>query len=430
MKNFRWLFFEKIINFVNAIFVIFFLTNYLGVEKFGEYSYVISFVTIFSFLASFGLDAIIVKEVVNNKIETNILITNSIVLLTISSVLTYLFVLLIASFVVNESIFKNISLYGLVLLIYPIEIFYHYLNAKLDLKNISKIKSLINIFGIFMKLMAIKNNGDVVDFFIIEIVIISSSSIMAVYLALKKNIKLQKFIDFDVLTFLFKSGLPLLISSGAILIYIRADILMIEYFLGLEKTGIYATSLRISQIWYVLPMTLTTILFPHILNCKKINHNEYEKSLSLSTQIQFLICASFSIGTMITAPVVINNFFSKEYIESITIIMFLSLSGPLVGLGYINGRYFVAENLLYLSMLRNIHGVLINIILNLLLIPKYGLLGASTSTFISVLYTNILCLKFNKKTEKIFYLQIKSIYQLFNVKNLINLKNKLSEIIK
>ena len=81
-----------------------------------------------------------------------------------------------------------------------------------------------------------------------------------------------------------------------------------------------------------------------------------------------------------------------------------------MGMGYVKGKWMVIENFTKLSLIRNVLGLLINVFLNLYLIPKYGIIGAALSTMMSLAFASYFFFLIVKKTRKIFYLQTKSIF--------------------
>ena len=85
-------------------------------------------------------------------------------------------------------------------------------------------------------------------------------------------------------------------------------------------------------------------------------------------------------------------------------------------MGYVNGKWMVIENYTKLSLMRNISGLFINVLLNIVLIPKLGITGAAISTVISIAFSSYFFFLFHNKTREIFYLQSKSIFYL-NFKN-------------
>ena len=409
-QNAKWLFIEKGFNVLNSFFVIFVLTNHLGVNAFGVYAYILGFISMASFVASFGLDGLLVREFLSDSNNDSSLIGSSLFLTGITSVCSCALISYLGhSYIQDPIVLSLIYVYAISLIASPFNVFYVFFNAKMDLAVLSlvRILSLILFFGI--KITAILLDWGLAQFVIIETinVVFMMSLSFLVFLGKKHTAKFQ--VCFKTVKLLFRNGLPLMMSSGAIVIYAKVDLVIIEYFLDFEQVGLYSAAVRLSEFWYVIPMTATTLLFPLMLTAKKISMERYYAEAKLSSEILIVICVLFSLVLFVLGPVLVQVVFPSGFESSSGVIRILALCGPFIGLGYINGRYMVAENLLYLSMRRNIYGVILNVLLNILLIPKYGIHGAAFSTLISVMYTGFFCLIFSRRTLDIFRIQCEAL---------------------
>lgn len=428
LNNSKWMLIEQAFNFLNSIFIIFILSNFLGADSFGMFSYVIGFVSIISFLAYFGIDGILIRELNQNNNNESEVLGSSFILIVLTSAISF-FIVNFASFIyIKEAIIiKLIFIYSFTLIAAPLKIFYLFYNARLDLITVSKVRILILSIFIILKIAAYINNLDITIFIILETLSLFAVLASACYIFFfSKNMialkfSLKAFID------LFRKCLPLMISSGAIIIYAKIDLIIIEYFLDFAQVGLYAFSIKVAEIWYVIPVTLTSILFPLILKSKKKSPGEYKEMLEISSEVILVICFMLSIFIFIFAPLAIDLYMKPEYTSTKDIIRIIALCGPFVGLGYINGRYMVSEGLLYLTMRRNLYGIFINIILNIILIPRFGLYGAALSTLFAMAYVGFICLPFSKRTQNIFKIQSRAFLILINplklLKNLSTLKN-------
>ena len=416
LKNISWNIYEKIVNFLNSIFVIFILTNYFGSFLFGSYSYAISIVSLFSFIAYFGLESIIINEIVKNKYKIGELMGSALLLLTISSLLTFIIICSINYlFVEDRNLSILIFLYSFMVFSAPINVFQLYFNSKINLVEIFKLKIALLIVVLIGKILLVYFDMSIMAFIVLEAFsILALSCISLFFYYYKKNKILFKFsslIFFDLL----KKGLPLMISAGAIVVYGKIDIVLIKHFLDIEMVGIYSVAIKISELWYVVPMSISAILFPLIVNAKNHSENKYLNQVFITSQVMIVVCSLFALILFFLVSNFIEHYLSDEYIGVGPLIKVFALCGPFVGLGYINGGCMVAENLLLFSMKRNIYGMLINIVLNIILIPLYGLYGAAISTLIAVIYTSMISLAFNKKAYKILCTQIRAFFYAANI---------------
>jgi PST family polysaccharide transporter len=100
--------------------------------------------------------------------------------------------------------------------------------------------------------------------------------------------------------------------------------------------------------------------------------------------------------------------FSNDYLESAKVLSLHIWALGFVSTGIATSPYFIAERLTRLSMYKALIGAVINILLNLILIPSYGVLGAAITTVISYAISGFFIHSIFLDSRKIFKLQIKS----------------------
>jgi len=106
---------------------------------------------------------------------------------------------------------------------------------------------------------------------------------------------------------------------------------------------------------------------------------------------------------------VINLLYGEAYHEAGGVLMVHIWAGVFVFLGVASGKWFVIENLQLLAFYRTFNGMILNIILNLLLIQKYGIVGAAVATLVSQLSAAYIFDFFNSKTRRQFYIKSSSL---------------------
>jgi O-antigen/teichoic acid export membrane protein len=180
--------------------------------------------------------------------------------------------------------------------------------------------------------------------------------------------------------------------------------------LGNKSVGIYSVALRISEIWYFIPMTVVASTFPSIIESKRISEEAYLNKFKKLFKFLFWTALFLSVCTSFFAKFAINLLYGDKYIESASILVLQTWSGIFVFLGVAGGRWFLAENLQNVLIYRTISGAIINIGLNIILIPKYGTHGAAWATLISQAVANIFSNAIGKKSRPLFYMQVESIF--------------------
>ena len=84
----------------------------------------------------------------------------------------------------------------------------------------------------------------------------------------------------------------------------------------------------------------------------------------------------------------------------------------------INGKWIVLKNCQMISLYRTIFGCIINILLNLILIPRYGIIGAAYSTIITLFIAVFIYYLLHKETRDIFITQLFGILTFFYIKKI------------
>jgi O-antigen/teichoic acid export membrane protein len=174
--------------------------------------------------------------------------------------------------------------------------------------------------------------------------------------------------------------------------------------------GLYSVAVRLSEVWYFIPILISSSLFPAILNAKKVSKYLYYRRLQRLYTLVIYLSLILSFSIMIFAGPLINFLYGVEYIGSVLILQVYVWSTIFVSLGVVSGQWYLSENLQILAFLRTFLGFLLNIVLNFFLIKKIGVSGAAISTLISYSFAGYFFDLFNKKTMKTFILKTKSLF--------------------
>lgn len=105
---------------------------------------------------------------------------------------------------------------------------------------------------------------------------------------------------------------------------------------------------------------------------------------------------------------VVHLLYGEQYDKAGSVLMIHIWAGVFVFLGVASGKWFMAENLQMLSFWRTFYGMVLNVILNFVFIPKYEIQGAAVATLSANLMAAFLFDFFNKKTNKVFYMKLKA----------------------
>lgn len=183
----------------------------------------------------------------------------------------------------------------------------------------------------------------------------------------------------------------------------RVDMLLISYFVGAAAVGQYSVAVNFAEVLWFLPTSIGTILFPHISRSSDATANIVTAKISRQT---LLLMALASAVVAIVLPKLIPLVFGVEFMPAVTALMYL-LPGVLVfSIAKILGNDFSGRGWVVTNGIVSGIALAINLALNLLLIPRYGINGASIASTISYTAATIVLIGLFAKYTRVSWLDL------------------------
>lgn len=215
---------------------------------------------------------------------------------------------------------------------------------------------------------------------------------------------------------ILKQSAPFGFAAVSYMVYMRMDTVMIDYFLTKEDVGIYSLAVQAITISTLVLSPIQVMAFPKLKEMHKINHPQYHNKLIQFTSFGvFLFLLGFIIVASVMNYLIYLNY--QAFSESFTIIFILFFSSLATAVSVLRSSHITFEGLGKYLLYSQIIALFINLLLNFLLIPIYGIIGAATATLFSQLFGLILSNLFFKKLKMYLKIQIKSL----NVLNMLKL---------
>ncbi|PKF63062.1 flippase [Psychromonas sp. psych-6C06] len=407
LKNTSWLLGEKILRMTLGLFVGIWVARYLGPEQFGLFSYAQSFVALFTAFATLGLDGIVIRELVKDKSQRDKLLGTAFILKLVGAILV-LSLLAFSIFFQSDEYQTNL----LIFIIASATVFQSFNVIDFYFQSVVQSKYVVysNVFSLLLsslfKVILIVNNAPLIAF---AYVIIFDSFVLAsgfLYFYLQNKLSIFTWsIDKNCAKSLLKDSWPLILSGLVISMYMKVDQIMIKNMLGSADVGQYAAAVRLSEVWYFIPMIISSSLFPAILNAKKVSKELYYSRMQKLYDLMAWIAVFIAIPMTFLSDWIIRLLYGIEFIEAGGVLMIHIWSAVFVFLGVSSSKWFIAEGLQIYSFYRTLAGAALNVLLNILLIPEYGIYGAAMATLVAQLVASYLFNIVNKKSRVTFILQ-------------------------
>lgn len=405
--NTAWLMGEKILRMFMGLFVGIWVARYLGPEQFGLLSYAQSFVFLFTAIATLGLDSIVIRELVRDDSQRQVLLGTSFTLKLIGSICILPLLWIGVQFTSNDS-YTNLLIFiiasGTIFQSFNVIDFYY--QSTVMSKYVAFANTITLAISSIIKIVLILNHASLLAFALVGIFDTMLLALGFIYFYTRKTQHSLKHWRFDkhLAKQLLKDSWPLIISSVMISLYMKIDQIMIKEMLDNNAVGQYAAAVRISETWYFLPMAICNSIFPAIINAKKVSENLYYQRLQQLYSLMIWLGILVALPTTLVGNWLINLLYGSAYVGAGSILMIHIWAGVFVSIGVASSSWIINQNLQLYSTCNTIFGALLNIVLNYFLISTIGILGAAISTLVSYFISAYLALLFWKKTRVNFRL--------------------------
>ena len=419
--NTSWLMGYRVANMLVALFVGVYVARYLGPDQFGLLSYAGSFVGLFVALATLGLDGIMVRELVKAPECRDELLGTAFWLKAGGAALMWFCIATAIPFA-NNDVQANIliAIIAFAVIFQAFNVIDFNYQAEVNSKFVVYAHLVQLVISSITKLILVWISASLVWFACVFLLdaMVHSVGLTAMYLKNTGKIWYWKW-RWETAKQLIKDSWPLILSGMVISIYMKIDQVMINEMLGTEQVGYYAAAVRLSEAWYFVPMAITSSVFPAIINAKKQSEELYYKRLQRLYVLMVWLAVAIAVPTTFLATWVIKILYGEAFFPAAGVLSVHIWAGVFVFLGVASGKWYIAENYIKKNFYRTFLGMLVNVILNFVLIPQYGILGAAVATLLGQGAANLLYDFFDKQTYVSLRLKVNALIPFYYLKKLV-----------
>lgn len=387
------------------------VARYLGPEQFGLFSFASAFVGMFGAVAGLGLQSIVVRDIVRDPTCKDETLGTAAVLQLMGGSLAYGCVLGSIFWLRPDDALAKllVAILGSIMLFRFSDVALYWFESQVLSKYIVWVQNSCFLIFAVIKVGLILSHAPLLAF---AWATAAEALLVAIFIFLMLGLRgpqLQQ-LRFSLLRAktLLTDSWPLLLSGMAIMVYMKIDQIMLGQMLGDDAVGIYSAAVRISEVWYFVPMIIVASVSPSIFEAQKHDDVQYQQRLQSLYDLMVWLSVFVALPmTLLSTPIVIT-LFGSAYVESGLVLAIHIWASVFVFLGVASNQWFIAEGKQLLSIQRTFLGLIVNIILNFFLIPRFGPAGAACATIFSFAIAGLFVDFFNVKTREMFYMKIKA----------------------
>jgi PST family polysaccharide transporter len=368
---------------------------------------------VFAVVASFGLDRVVVRHLVDQEERTAAMVRETFWLKLGIALLSYLAMLgLIFVFERGNTLLLCIAaLAGGGLLFQACDVFDYAFQAQGRFPLSFLGRGVPILLSTTLKLVAILANAPLLFFAALETVEAALIG-TALYVIYRRSTS-RRTVSISATTVawprLIAEGFPLFLGALTVMIYMRSDIIMLGKMAGYQVAGIYAAASQISEACALLPVALMPAIFPALVRCRRLGPDFYKRQFERLFLLAVAAGLLFSLTLTFGATTIVTFIFGSNYHGAANVLVVHGWTILFIFIGITQSPYDITEGLTWFATFRTFSGALLNIALNLILIPRHGAVGSAVATLVAQIFSAVLLNALHPKTRPILRMQLMAI---------------------
>ncbi len=378
---------QKIISFVYFTLV----ARFLGVEQTGAYFFAITFTTIFSVLADVGFGPVLTREIARTPGREQELVPTVLSTKVVLSILTYGFVVLMAH-VLNYSVQIQHLVYvsGITMVFDNLQtVFFSILRAHKNL--FYEALGVIVAQGLTLLIGTIALfNGWPLFWLVLAYTIPSGCNLILAALVVKRKFSLAFFtgVSRPVLKMLFLLAWPFALASFIGRLYSYTDTVLISKLLSPHDLGWWGLGNKIVTAFQFIPIALTASIYPAMSSWFMTDRSKVVELFEKSWRYLFIVLFPVVFGIGVLAHPIITLIYGADFLPAAPVLQILLASVWFGFLSLVTGATLNATGNQVTQTILLAISLGCNIILNIILIPRFGIIGAAG---VEVVTNGLLC---------------------------------------
>lgn len=413
-----WISVEKIFRLLVGFFLFAYVAREIGAGNFGEFSLALAVYGILFAIIPMGSVRQSIRELTLNESEQAQLYTMYLLMRLISATLISLVSLVIFFLVGIEQMY-------LWVLVASVLSFSEFHDAYSQAKQSVKFITIARFWGFALTALArltiVVNDMHLAWLFASIVIEPLVLCIAVLWQASKEYLLRFNFSASEIWNFSkerTKTNWPEALSAVFTIIYMKLDLFFVKAFLDAPSVGTYSVAVRLTEIWYFIPVAIVNLTFPGVVRALRNDRSQFETRMIELTSLLFWIGVAYYVFIVIVAVWLIPAVFGSEYVDAIGVLQILAAAGVFVGIGLASGSWLHAEGKLKYAMGRTFLALVANFILGIMLIPKFGLSGAAWATVISMSIAFFISDLFLPGGRDIFRIKLASMNPMYAIRGL------------
>ena len=409
VNNAAWIVAGKIAQNLLGFVVSLLSARYLGPANYGLINYAVSVVTFVSPFVMMGVDSVLVQSLVTKPEDEGKILGTSLLMCAVTAVLGMIgsaaFV-----FVFNAGETETrlvVVLYSIILLTRALELIQYWFQAKLLSKYYSVVSLIAYIAVSAYKIILLVTQKSVYWFALSYA--LDSLLIGVMLFVCYRKLNGQRFSpSFPTAKALVQKGKYYILPSLMISLCTQTDKIMLSKMVEEAETGFYSAAMVCVGLTSFVFSAIADSFRPVIFESREKDQAAYERQIKTLYSIEIYMALAQGVAFTLFSKLVIGLFYGADYAPAASMLQVLAWYTTCSTIGIVRNIWILAEGKQECLLKINMVGALSNVIMNLILIPRYGGNGAALASLMAQFLMNVVMTATIKSIRPGFWLMMQA----------------------
>jgi O-antigen/teichoic acid export membrane protein len=381
--NAGWLLADKALRMPISLGLSVLIARYLGPDNQGQLGYALAFAGLFSVVANLGVDSLIVRELLATPEDRESVLGTAFVLKLLGGICT-LIACVVSIAIVRSDDPTTIWFVGIIAaatVFQAFDVTDGYFQSQVQSKYTVMAQAPVFLALSLLKVGLVVWQAPLAAFAWVSLADIALAS-LAVAVMFRARVQPWSRWRFSIerAKALLRDSWPLALSAAVSMLFLRIDQVMLGQMLGDEEVGTYMVAVRIAEILMVASITIYSSTLPSILEAERLDENLFYERLQKLYNLMVFIGYAAAIPITLCSDWIITTMFGESYARAAPMLTALVWGSVMTNLGVARSAFLTAMNWTRLHFATAVLAAVVNILLNLWLIPIYGGVGAALAS--------------------------------------------------
>lgn len=406
VRNIGWIFFGNLIHAVLQFALNIYVARAFSTDEYGLINYSASLITFFSSVGTLGFNGIITKKFAEDENNSSVYLGTGIIARAVFS----LFAIVVLQVFVrlsdgsNDRLAAIVFFQSLAILFSAFDLPVYWFRYKSRANMVAIVRLASFFISAIWRIIVLLFFKDIV----LYIVGVSMETLLFVIaliaLYVRENPGRRKWFSRSQLFSMLRISYPFIFSAVLSTIYGQTDKIMLRTMVDNTAVAMYSVSLTLAGAIVIIPTALIEGFRPDIMSYRLTNKGMYIRRLKQLYALVFWICVAYCLFITFFAEWIILLLYGNKYLDAVPSLSLVVWYTSFSYFGAINNLYMVAENKTKWVQVTTLIGAIMNILLNYVLIPQYGVSGAAAASLFTQIAANFIILRFIPSLKENFYI--------------------------